>query len=85
MEKTFIAQENAEKGPDDFCSTELASNREKIVNHLHQVAKDENAFAAEPVICAREIAWVARVARVELAPPGVRAAIDVRLEPRDAR
>jgi len=29
MLDALIAQENAEKGPDDFCSTELASNREK--------------------------------------------------------
>jgi len=29
MLDALVAQENAEKGPDDFCSTELASNREK--------------------------------------------------------
>lgn len=29
MLDALIAQENAEKGPDDFCSTELAKNREK--------------------------------------------------------
>jgi len=43
MLDALIAQENAEKGPDDFCSTELASNREK------KAAKQDDAdrFVAE--------------------------------------